>query len=52
MDEIKIERIFLEELLDDEIELCNLAICRDKNKLADTYQKNVDKIKAILGEKK
>jgi len=48
MEEIKIEKEFLEELLEDEIELCNLAYNRNNKKLADWYQKNIDKIEILL----
>ena len=48
MEEIKIKREFLEELLDDEIELWNLANNRGNDRLMGNYQKNIDQIKALL----
>ncbi len=48
MKEIKIKREFLKVLLDDEIELWNLANNRSNNKLMGIYQKNIDQIKELL----
>ena len=48
MDECRITRAFLTELLDDEIELWNLANNHCDSKLKDLYQKNIDKIKELL----
>ena len=48
MEEIKIKREFLETLLDDEIELWNLANNRSNDRLMGNYQKNIDQIKALL----
>jgi len=48
MDTIKITRAFLIELLDDEIELWNLAKNNCEVKLEELYQRNVDKIRELL----
>lgn len=48
MKKIKIKREFLEELLDDEVELWNIAHNRGKNELADFYQNNIDRIEILL----
>jgi len=48
---IEIKREFLEEILEDEIELLNIAYERNKKLLADHYQSNIDQIESLLAVK-
>lgn len=48
MEEIKVKREFLEALLDDEIELWNIANNSCHTKLMENYQRTIDQINSLL----